>query len=222
MMRGRSSRPPFAIAAYARAIASGVVEMLWPNEIVASDEPLHSDGASTMPGILARQLDLRRIAEPELADRAVHPRAAGREADFGGADVVRVRDDLFERLAAAHARRHHAVLGVVDRAPADFERVARRKARRRRELAALERRRRGDQLERRAGLVRVGRSRGRATRPAGTRRSARARSPARWRPRAARRSTGPSRSPCRCARATSSPPRAAAVRSRTAGTDRAS
>ena len=103
----------------------------------------------------SRRFDLGRIAEAEVADRAVECRRTDRHAHLGGADVVGVGDDVLERLAAAGPG-HEAVLGVVDHVAADLEHIARRKAARRLDSATLEGGRGGDQLEGRAGLVGVG------------------------------------------------------------------
>src|SRR5262249_58437548 len=101
-------------------------------------------------GRLVRQLDAGPLAEAEAAQPGVVAVAAQPIADLRGTDVAGELDDLGEREPAVR-------VGVVDGPLPDVVRAGlAEEALRRRDHVILERARREDRLERRAGLVRVG------------------------------------------------------------------
>src|SRR6202051_2147022 len=112
-MRGRINSPPLAITQYARASASGVTALLCPKAMVGRPRPGPGRRRRQDAAPPARQTNARLVAEAETSHHVVHRPLAERETDFGGADVGRVGDDVFQRLAAAVSRQTY-VFGAVD------------------------------------------------------------------------------------------------------------
>ena len=143
--------PRFAIAAYAAAICTGVTAMPCPIGTLPIVEPDHLSGCSTKPGLSPGKSTPVVRAEPEAARSSGR---GGRSELLGQrdrADVRRLREDLRDahRLGAA-------LLGVVDHAVGDVDRVRERELRLRRDEPVRERAGDRHELERRAGLVHVG------------------------------------------------------------------
>ena len=109
-MRGRYSVPPLATAEIAEIIWIGRDAHFLPHGQRTDRTRRPVLDRPQQPAIFARQLDARRLADAELADRVVEPRRAQLQRHLDRAHVARMHQNLVD---AQHPER----MPVVNQPP---------------------------------------------------------------------------------------------------------